>query len=104
MFPMMNKSLFRLSFRCSIIYDGPEAVLFVTDPCLVKQITVADFDHFVDNGVLSDAVTSSPANDFGLITAKGEHWRRLKASMSPAFTLSNIKTMAKSIDEVREQN
>ena len=76
-------------------------MLFVTDPDLVKQITVADFGHFTDNGVLSDAETSSPVNDFGLITAKGDDWKRLKPRMSPAFTLSNIKTMAKSVQEVQ---
>ena len=89
--------------RCSIIYDGSEPILFVLDPDLIKRITISDAHHFEDLGLMHDLAASLEVNDLGLMNTTGDRWKRLKAAMSPAFTLKNIRTMTSAVDEVRMQ-
>jgi len=86
--------------RYGIFYDGPEAVLYVRDPNLVKQITMRDFDNFTDLAIIPLAARDMDANDQGLLSAKGEEWKKLRAAISPAFSLKNIKSSTKMIEDV----
>jgi cytochrome P450 family 9 len=60
-------------------------VFVITDPDLIKQITIKDFDHFVNhdeamNGKV-DRVFSK--NLFSLFDQK---WRDMRVTLSPIFT------------------
>ncbi|KAL1398954.1 hypothetical protein pipiens_002300 [Culex pipiens pipiens] len=59
---------------------------------LVKEITVKDFDHFVDH-----SFTFSPELDplmgRALIFTDGNRWKRGRSGLSPAFTGSKMRNM-----------
>jgi len=93
-----------LSYAClryGIFYDGGEPVLYVRDPDLVKQITIRDFDHFMDFGFGPLIARDMKANDLGLLNATGEEWKKLKRAISPAFSLKNLRSATKIINNVR---
>uniref|UniRef100_A0A0K8TT67 Putative cytochrome n=1 Tax=Tabanus bromius TaxID=304241 RepID=A0A0K8TT67_TABBR len=74
------------------MFDFQTPIFFVRDPQLVKQITVKDFDHFVDRRAFIN-----PDDDevFGhvLLVMKGQRWRDMRSSLSPAFTGSKMRLM-----------
>ena len=41
-------------------------------------------------------------NDFGLFNVKGDEWRAMKSSISPALSLNKMKHMTPVIDEVTD--
>jgi len=92
--------LFTFLKRYGIYYDGPEAILYVRDPELIKQITIKDFDHFMDLGFSSVISRDMEVNDFGLANATGEEWKKVKAAMSPAFSLKNLKSATTTLNGV----
>lgn len=75
------------------MYDmiGKPSIL-IRDPDLVKQVTTTDFDHFVNHRFQFNENIDSMAGRtlFGM---RDEKWRRMRATMSPAFTSSKMKTM-----------
>jgi len=74
--------------------------LYIRDPDLVKQITMKDFGHFMDFGFQPLVTRDIEVNDMGLVNATGEEWKNLKAAISPAFSIKNLKSSTKLIDEV----
>ena len=70
--------------RFGIIYNGSEPQLYITDPELVKQITITDFDHF--QAIFDGYLHEMKVNDFGLFTMHGEKWKILKSLLSPVFS------------------
>nr|APH81385.1 cytochrome P450 CYP3024A3 [Tigriopus kingsejongensis] len=81
-----------------IYYDGISPTLFVKDPELIKTIAIKDFDHFTDLAFIPEQLAHLPMNEFGLANALGDEWRALKSSISPAFSLKNMKNIATSIN------
>jgi len=82
--------------------------LFINDPEVVKQIAVKDFD------LITDHTVNEWSNRYlrqSLVWIKGDHWRRVRAMMSPSFTSGKIKRMFKLmqgcaddlVDSFREQ-
>lgn len=66
--------------------------LVIQDLELIKQIAIKDFDHFVDH---SDTY---PAEvdilwDKNLFSMKGQRWREMRATLSPAFTSNKMRSM-----------
>ena len=98
MYCIPTNALFYI-YRATIFYDGSEPQLYVLDVELIKRVMIKDFDHFTDFGFIDDRL--SDQNDFGLANARGEEWKALKATISPAFSLKNLNTMAEDINKVR---
>lgn len=66
--------------------------LLVKDPDLIKQITVKDFDHFVDHrSFVNEDV--DPLFGKSLFNLRGKRWRDMRATISPAFTSSKMRYM-----------
>ncbi|XP_053677318.1 cytochrome P450 9e2-like [Anopheles nili] len=68
----------------------------VRDPDMIKQITVKDFDHFVDH--MSNGIEESENNKHmllinSLVSLRGQKWRDMRATLSPAFTGSKMRLM-----------
>nr|AIL94146.1 cytochrome P450 CYP3024A3 [Tigriopus japonicus] len=84
--------------KCGIFYEGPTANFFVKDPELIKQVLIKDFDHFVDLNFIPKELANLPMNEFGLANALGDEWRALKSSITPAFSLKNIKNIGTNIN------
>lgn len=74
------------------IFDMRDPVIIVRDPELVKQITVKDFEHFVDHRVLMDE-TTEPLFAKSVVSLTGQKWRNMRATLSPMFTGSKMREM-----------
>lgn len=77
------------------IYMGKTPRLVVADPEVYCQITVKDFDVFQNH----------EANEFSdkfqknfIFALQSEHWKRVRALMSPTFTSGKIKRMFRFLD------
>ncbi|RZC39210.1 uncharacterized protein BDFB_009483, partial [Asbolus verrucosus] len=76
--------------------------LLLKDPELIKQITVKDFDHFVDHRSFIPE-DSDPLWRKNLISLTGQRWREMRATLSPAFTGSKMKYMFPLISQSGER-
>lgn len=73
----------------------------IKDPELIKEITVKEFDHFVDHrGIIREDSDPLLANLFFLTGLK---WREMRATLSPAFTSSKMKFMFSLISQTGER-
>jgi len=66
--------------------------LFVTDPELIKNILVKDFDHFM-NRPNFDVGAGDPYFHKILFNMEGQEWKSLRVTMTPTFTSSKIRRM-----------
>lgn len=73
------------------------------DPQLIKQIGIKDFDHFQDHRA-PDNDMPDPLFGNGLIMMIGDKWRRMRATLSPAFTGSKMRQMFDLITECADDN
>ncbi|KAK5641880.1 hypothetical protein RI129_010427 [Pyrocoelia pectoralis] len=78
--------------RYSGMYQITKPVLVIKDPELIKQITVKDFDHFIDHSQFNNE-ESDPLWEKNLFSLKGERWKDMRATLSPSFTSSKMKAM-----------
>lgn len=64
---------------------------YVTDPELLKQITIKDFDHFVNHNA---AITQADkVLDRSLFALHDKEWKDMRTTLSPIFTSSKMKMM-----------
>jgi cytochrome P450 family 9 len=74
------------------LFDGKKPQYIIGSPELAKQLCIKDFDSFVDHRVILD----KDADDLftkSLIMLKGEKWRNMRSTLSPAFTGSKMRIM-----------
>lgn len=74
------------------MFDWRKPVVVVRDPELLKQLTMKHIDHFEDRRSVIETV---PDDLFGsaLPMMKGQRWRDMRATLSPAFTGSKMRQM-----------
>ncbi|XP_021705962.1 probable cytochrome P450 9f2 [Aedes aegypti] len=80
------------------IFDFVKPIMMIRDPDAIKQIGVKDFDHFVDHTPLftpADCEDVGTNSLFGnsLFALRGQKWRDMRATLSPAFTGSKMRHM-----------
>ncbi|CAH0564727.1 unnamed protein product [Brassicogethes aeneus] len=78
--------------RYSGFYQFSKPILVLKDPELIKQITVKDFDHFVDHMTVIPE-EADPLWGKNLFSLTGQRWRDMRATLSPSFTSSKMKFM-----------
>ncbi|CAL4066988.1 unnamed protein product [Meganyctiphanes norvegica] len=66
--------------------------LLITDPEVVKQVTIKDFDHFVDRRTFKVSGKDKYANEM-LTSAEGAHWKGIRSVLSPTFSSGKMKNM-----------
>ncbi|XP_063915542.1 cytochrome P450 9e2-like isoform X1 [Zophobas morio] len=88
--------------RYSGFYQFLVPTLVLKDPELIKQITVKDFDHFVDHRTFIPE-DSDPLWGKNLFALTGKKWREMRTTLSPAFTSSKMKYMFTLISQSGEQ-
>lgn len=71
----------------------------VRDPEIIKKISIKDFDHFEDHQLFSDA---SGLWSNSLLFMRGQKWRQMRATLSPAFTGHKMRQMYELISECAE--
>ncbi|GLH10329.1 Cytochrome P450 9e2, partial [Gryllus bimaculatus] len=72
-------------------------VIYIRDPQLIKLVAVKDFDHFVDHQAIGSEKLE-PMFARNLFSLKGQEWRDMRATLSPAFTSSKMRNIFKLID------
>lgn len=74
------------------IYELMNPITMIRDPELIKQIGVKDFDHFVNHRTpLEDSADRLFTKN--LFSMKGDKWRDMRSTLSPAFTGSKMRSM-----------
>lgn len=84
------------------MFDLVTPVFVVRDPELIKQITVKDFDHFVNHRqIFGSNLDRDSISLFGktLFALTDQPWRDMRATLSPAFTGSKMRQMFDQIVE-----
>lgn len=64
----------------------------IHDPELIKQITIKDFDHFVDHS-FNISPELDPFLGRSLFFESGNSWKHGRIGLSPAFTGSKMRNM-----------
>ncbi|XP_017782414.1 PREDICTED: cytochrome P450 9e2-like [Nicrophorus vespilloides] len=102
-FDMMNRLYQRFpNERYTGFYQIYNPMLIIREPELLKMVTVKDFDHFTDHRTfLPD--NSDPLWNKNLFALKGDKWREMRATMSPAFTSSKMRAMFCLMNECAQQ-
>uniref|UniRef100_A0A1L8E4C8 Putative cytochrome n=1 Tax=Nyssomyia neivai TaxID=330878 RepID=A0A1L8E4C8_9DIPT len=83
-------------------FDFRKPIIVILDPEIAKQVSVKDFENFVDHQEIFNEETDP---DFGnsLFALKGQKWKDMRATLSPAFTGSKMRLMCDLIVEICEQ-
>ncbi|XP_049818311.1 cytochrome P450 9e2-like isoform X3 [Aethina tumida] len=78
--------------RYTGFYQFLMPTLLLRDSDLIKQLTVKDFDNFMDHrSIIPEEV--DPLLGKNLFSLKGQKWRDMRATLSPSFTSSKMKAM-----------
>lgn len=64
--------------------------MVIKDLNLLKQITVKDFDHFIDRSSRFPEETETLMGK-SLFSLKGQKWREMRVTLSPTFTGSKMR-------------
>lgn len=75
--------------------------LLLRDPGLIKQVTIKDFNHFVDRGFIDPELVSPVNRD--LFVIEGDAWRNMRSKLTPAFTSGKMKLMFNLIEACVEE-
>lgn len=78
-----------VTFRIFGFFNFHQKVYVLTDPEIIKRITIKDFDHFVNH----DIMISKLDRLFGktLFGMHGQKWKDMRTTLSPMFTSSKMK-------------
>ncbi|XP_017782507.1 PREDICTED: cytochrome P450 9e2-like [Nicrophorus vespilloides] len=88
--------------RYTGFYQMNNPMLLIRDPELMKTLTVKDFDHFTDRRPFIPE-DCDPLWNKNLFALKGDKWREMRATLSPAFTSSKMRAMFCLMNECAEQ-
>ncbi|CAG9827672.1 unnamed protein product [Diabrotica balteata] len=73
-------------------YQFFKPMLAIHDPELIKDVTVKNFDHFMDHtNQMSE--NSDPLWTKNLVALRGQQWRDMRSVLSPSFTSSKMRIM-----------
>lgn len=74
------------------VYDMNTPVIMLRDIELIKSIGMKNFDSFQDHRLSADD-KMDPLFGRSLFFLKGEQWKDMRATVSPSFTSSKMKSM-----------
>ncbi|CAK1596659.1 unnamed protein product [Parnassius mnemosyne] len=80
-------------------YEMMNPLLIIKDADLLRKITVKDFEYFVNRRGLGEDL-QDPLFGRNLLLLKGEEWKAMRSTLSPAFTSSKIRLMVPLMVEV----
>ncbi|KAI4464076.1 cytochrome p450 [Holotrichia oblita] len=73
-------------------YQGTVPILTIKDPEIIKQVTVKEFDHFLNHkSIVPDGI--DPLWSKNLFALKDIEWREMRSTLSPSFTSSKMKVI-----------
>ena len=74
------------------LFEMRTPLLMVKDPAIIKQLAVKEFDSFLDHQVILSE-EADPLFGKALFSLRGQKWRDMRATLSPAFTGSKMRLM-----------
>lgn len=80
------------------MYQFNKQLLVVKDTNLIKQMVIKDFEHFNEHRDFVPAEVD-PLMGKNLFSLKGNEWRIMRSTLSPAFTSSKMKILFKLMAE-----
>ncbi|KAJ2939829.1 hypothetical protein O0L34_g18023 [Tuta absoluta] len=83
-------------------FEFTKPLLIVKDLELIKRITIKDFEHFLDHRVFVNT-DADPLFGRNLFSMKGQEWKDMRSTLSPAFTSSKIRLMVPFMVNVGDQ-
>uniref|UniRef100_A0A2A4JDS7 unspecific monooxygenase n=1 Tax=Heliothis virescens TaxID=7102 RepID=A0A2A4JDS7_HELVI len=82
-------------------FEFVNELVMIRDIELVKKITVKDFEYFLDHrSIFSSSDSFFSRNLFSL---RGQEWKDMRSTLSPAFTSSKMRLMVPFMVEVGDQ-
>lgn len=79
-------------------YFGNIPTLNIADTDIIKEIMVKQFSNFTDRWQIGSSNKES-VWDSAITSAKGEHWRFLRSTLSPSFTSGKMRYMTTFINK-----
>ncbi|CAH1774988.1 unnamed protein product [Owenia fusiformis] len=74
-------------------YEGPQPILVITDPEMIKQVFVKDlFSNFSGRRIFP--MGRGPKHNPDIIQSEGQDWKRIRALSSPFFSGVRMKEMS----------
>ncbi|XP_045535827.1 cytochrome P450 9e2 [Papilio machaon] len=83
-------------------YEFLNPMVMIKDIELIKKIAVRDFEHFLDHRAFVDEQVD-PFFGRNLFALKGQEWKDMRSTLSPAFTSSKMRLMVPFMVEVGEK-
>ena len=77
---------------------GRRPTVVVTDPEIIKQITIKEFHKFQNRWFPE---VNPPINSF-LFIARDEQWKKIRTTLSPTFSAMKLKEVIPLMDEAAE--
>ncbi len=78
-------------------YDGVEPTLVISDPDLVRQVTIKQFHKFHSRKGVPFREKDGPREN--IFFASGDKWKRIRSIISPSFTAKRMKEMSPLINQ-----
>lgn len=102
-FHEVHRDLYRSfdGYKFAGYYEGRRPVLMLRDAELIKNVMVRDFEHFVDRPSLR--TRNPPYIQNMLLNLKGQHWKNVRALMTPAFSSGKLKFMENMVNQCGSQ-
>ncbi len=94
----MEMETYRRAVACNIPIVGFTNLInlskqiYVTDMETMKKVYVKDFDHFINRPSFTGPVKKEYISKM-LFAMESDHWKTLRAKMTPMFTTGKIKRM-----------
>lgn len=79
--------------------DMRKPMLFLRDPALIKQICVKHADNFVDHRHFVDETMDTLFGN-SLFLMRGQKWKEMRSTLSPAFTGHKMRLMFELVEEI----
>ena len=71
-----------------------QPIFFIRDLELIKRIGITDFWHFSTLSFFPSEIQDLECNDLGLVSKVGQEWKRYRQTVSPAFSVKNLRDMS----------
>lgn len=83
------------------MFEGVQPAIYISDPEIIKQILVKDFDHFVNHPSFG---TLGPIVRKMVFFLENQEWKTVRTAFTPAFTSGKIKRVSSLMLEHIENN
>ena len=65
--------------------------MLIADLDVLKEVTVKQFEHFHDRPPVADLLRKESGSPRGILTARGDYWKKLRVTLSPTFSSAKMK-------------